>query len=175
MDYRENGGSFRAVDRGAQVRRAIQLYCVLYGCLGSVLAFAWFLSALFGRFVGEASRLTVVLSGFLLHALAACLTFQRYSRRWEPLVTLTSNRIRFAKVLFATGSLNFVGCFVIFGLAAQMKNQDLLGYTVYLVVSSLVLQNTIYIAIHWMVRPENIFPKWFIEMVTNPVGFFLYR
>ena len=55
-----------------------------------------------------------------------------------------------------------------------MKNQVLLGHMVYLILTSLVLQNTIYIAIHWLVRPENILPKWLIDMVTNPLGFFLH-
>jgi hypothetical protein len=156
------------------MRRAIQLYCVFYGCLGTVLAFIWFLSALFGRFVGEASSLTVVLGVFLLYGLAACLTFQSYSRRWEPFVTLTASRIRLAKAAFAIGTLNFVGCSAVFIWSAQTKNQTLTGKMVYLVLTSLVLQNAIYIAVHWLVRPETIFPKWFINFVTNPLGFFLH-
>ena len=155
------------------MRRAIQLYCVLYGCLGTILAFVWFLSALTGTFVGEQSSMTVVLSVFLPYGLAACFTFQRYSGRWTPFVSLTATRIRLAKVAFGISTLNFIACFVVFIWAAQMKNQTLAGNMVYLVLTSLVLQNAVYIAIHWLIRPENIFPKWFIDLVTNPLGFFL--
>ena len=156
------------------MRRAIQIYCALYGCLGSILAFAWFLSALLGKFDESVSQ-TVLIGLFLLHGLAACLSFQRYSRRWEPIVPLTVNRIRLATVAFAAGTLNFAGCSAVFIWAAEMKNQTLAGNMVYLVLTSLVLQNTIYIAIHWLIRPENIFPKRFIDLVTNPLGFFSYR
>jgi hypothetical protein len=155
------------------VRRAIQLYCVLYGCLGTVLAFIWFLSALFGKFIGAASSLAVVLTVFLTYGLAACLTFQRYSERWEPLVTPTANRIRLAKAVFAVGTLNFFACSAVFIWAAQTKHRILADNTVYLVLTSLVLQNAIYIAVHWLIRPENIFPEWFMNLVTNPLGFFL--
>lgn len=156
------------------MRRAIQTYCIVYGCLASALAFVWFLSALAGKFDEDVS-FTVVIGLFLLHGLAAFLSFQHYSRRWEPVIPLTPSRIRWAKVAFAAGTLNILGCFAIFIGVAEMKNQILAGGMVYLVFTSLVLQNTIYIAIHWLFRPENIFPKWFIELVTNPLSFLLYK
>lgn len=159
------------------MRRAIQMYCILYGCIGSILAFGWFLSALLGKF-DETVSFFVVLGLFLLHGLAACLTFQRNpirNRRWEPVVALTSSHIRLAKLVLTIGTLNFAACFVIFMVAAHMKDQVLLGKMIYLILTSLVLQNTIYIAVHWLIRPENIFPEWFIEVLINPLGFFLHR
>ena len=68
-----------------------------------------------------------------------------------------------AKVLFGLGTLNFLTWFLTLIIAGVTGHRTFQDRVVPLILTSLVLQNTIYIAVHWAIRPENLFSKGFIE------------
>lgn len=153
------------------MRRLIQLYSFWYGVIGSVLAFAWFALSLAGQPVLPKSWWTMEAIA-ILHGAAACFTFQPYVRPpWKPLISPSPVRVRVAKVLFGLGTLNFLAWFLTLIIAGETGHRTFQERVVPLILTSLVLQNTIYIAVHWAIRPENLFSRGFIEGVSNPLGF----
>jgi len=151
------------------LRRLIQLYGFWYGCIGSLCTFAWYVSALFGCALSPSDGWFVGL--FTLHCVAAMFTFQTQVRqKWQPFLSATRGQIRLARTLFSLATLNFLVCFGTFMIAANRGYQSLEDKTLPLILISFLLQNTVYIAIHWAYRPENLFPRSFIEAISNPLG-----
>ena len=60
-----------------------------------------------------------------------------------------------------------LGAFIVASLRGYHALQD---KTVPLILTSFLLQNTVYIALHWAFRPENLFSSSFIEALSNPLG-----
>jgi hypothetical protein len=155
------------------MRSLIRLYGFWYGCLGSLCALAWYGSALLGSFAFPRNWYLVEAVA-ALHGLGACITFQPHVRpAWEPLLSVTPGRIKLAKTLFGLATVNFIICFGIFLIAGKLGNKALEDRTVPLILTSFLLQNTVYIVFHWAFRPENLFPSSFIEVISNPLGSFL--
>jgi hypothetical protein len=155
------------------MRRLIRLYGFWYGCLGSLCAFACYVSALVGSFTFPRNW-WVVEAVAVLHGVGACFTFQpRVRPAWEPLLSVTPERIKLAKTLFGLATVNFMVCFGIFLIAGKLGNKALEDRTVPLILTSFLLQNTVYIAVHWAFRPENLFHSSFVEIISNPLGSFL--
>ncbi len=155
------------------MRKLIRLYGFWYGCLGSLCALAWYGSALAGSFAFP-SNWWIVEAVAVLHGGAACFTFQpRVRPAWGPLFTVTPRRVKLARMLFGLATLNFIVSFVMLLIAGKVEDQALLDKAVPIILTSFLLQNTVYIALHWAFRPENLFPGSLIEAVSNPLGLFL--
>lgn len=151
------------------MRKLIQLYGFWYGCLGALCCAAWYASTFLGYSAFPSFNWFLVF--FILHCFAATFTFQPHVRpAWQPLFSITRGRIRLAKTLFGLATLNFIICFGMLLIAVKLGNQALEDKTVRLILTSFLLQNTVYIAIHWAFRPANLFPGSFIEAVSNPLG-----
>jgi hypothetical protein len=152
------------------MRQLVRLYCFWYGCLGTCCALWWHIVALQGQFAFP-SNWWIVEAVFVLHALAAVCTFQRSLRHpWQPILIVTQSRIRLAKLLFSIATLNFILCLGAFIVASLGRYHALQDKTVPLILTSFLLQNTVYIALHWAFRPENLFSSSFIEALSNPLG-----
>jgi hypothetical protein len=152
------------------MRTLIQLYGFWYGCLASLCALAWYITALRGSF-SFPSNWEIVVAVFVLHGVAACFTFQPHVRpAWQPLLAVEPERIRIARILLGLATLNFAAWFGAFIIAGSHRNQLLGGRIAFLILTSFLLQNTVYIALHWAFRPENLFPNSFIEALSNPLG-----
>jgi hypothetical protein len=149
----------------------IRMFGFWYGCLGTVAAFAWHVAALLGYAVLPPNVLTVEMI-FAVHAVAAIFTFQRSAVRgpaWQPVLSVTPGRIRAAKIVLAVAAANFllyIGAFLFGEVRGDMTSTV---RTVPLIVTSFILLNTVYIAIHWAFRPENLFSRTFIATISNPV------
>ncbi len=155
------------------MRKLIRLFGFWYGCLGSLCVFAWYVSGLLGTFAFPGNW-GIVMTIATLHGVAACFTFQPHVRpAWEPLLPVTPERIKVAKALFGITTLNFIVCFGIFLIAGKLGNHPLEDKMVPLILTSFLLQNTVYIAVHWAFRPANLFPVSFIKGLSNPLGSFL--
>jgi hypothetical protein len=155
------------------MRRVIRFFGFWYGCLGSLCALAWYLSTLLGSFTFPRNW-GIVMTIAALHGVVACFTFQPKVRPpWQPLFSVTRERIRLARVLFGLATLNFIVCFGTLLIAGKLGNQTLEDKTVPLILTSFLLQNTVYIAVHWAFRPASLFRGSFIEAVSNPLGSFL--
>ena len=111
---------------------------------------------------------------FALHALAAIATFQR-GAHWPPLVSVTRERVVVAKSLLAIATLNFLGCLGWFFYGAYADNPDPSGLGAGLILASFLIQNCVYIALHWAFRPENLFSAAFIRGVSDPLSMILGR
>ena len=140
------------------MKRFVKHYAFCYGCIGATAFFACYICALTRRFdIGNyLENNQLVWSVLVLHAFAMLATFQP-GIKWEPVVAITEKRLHIAKVILGLAILNFfLGCF--------------LAKSASLTLTSLLLLNTIYIAIHWAFRPENLFPERFLAFITNPLG-----
>jgi len=89
---------------------------------------------------------------------------------WRPLLSVTRGRILAAKSLLAIATLNFVACIGGTFYAVHIRIQDPAGLGAGLILASVLLQNCIYIALHWAFRPENLFSVAFIRGITAPLS-----
>ena len=138
-------------------------FCFGYGVLASIFVFGWHVTGIPGYEVSISAFTFLILHGIIM-----MLTFHTRPGPpyWAPVFLVTSDRIRFARMLlFAAGS-NFVVWFVVLAFlnrSASVRTLDAL-------LSSLFLLNTIYIAIHWA-RPENLFLPSTLVFLSNPIHY----
>jgi hypothetical protein len=153
------------------MKKLTRLYCFWYGCLGTLCALAWYITAVIDR-ASIPDEVWIVEAVFGLHALAAIATFQRtaMSPAWQPVLTVTPQRVRLAIILFYLSALNFLICIVVSIYAAANGNISLRDRGVALILTSFLMLNTVYIAIHWAFRPENLFSSSFLRFIANPFG-----
>jgi O-antigen/teichoic acid export membrane protein len=153
------------------MKTLIKFYAFWYGCLGSLFVFVWYIAAIRGHATMPDS-VWIVEAVFVLHAAAALATFQRTSTRpaWQPVLDVTPARIRLARTLFALSIVNFLVCLGVFLYAEYRGNEALGNAGVALILTSFLLLNTVYIAIHWAFRPENLFSSSFLRVIANPLG-----
>lgn len=153
------------------MKNLIRFYAFCYGCLGTLLAFAWYIAAILG-YARIPTNVWIVEAVFALHALAALATFQRTSMRpaWQPVLGVTPDRVRLARTLFNLSILNFLLCIGVCVYAVISGNAALRDKGVALILTSFLMLNTIYIAIHWALRPENLFSAYFLRVIANPLG-----
>jgi hypothetical protein len=153
-----------------KIKKLIQLYAFWYGCLGALSVSIWQAFVLLGHVALPQNWLWVELA-FSLHACAAMATFQR-GADWNPLLSVTPKRIVAAKALLILATLNFLFWFSWFLLGTYRGAQDVSGQAVALVLTSFLLQNTTYIAVHWAFRPENLLSPSFIRGISDPLSLF---
>jgi hypothetical protein len=156
------------------MKNLVRLYDFCYGCLATLCALAWYIAALLGRAMIP-NNIWIVEGVFVLHATAAILTFHRPSMRppWQPVLSVKPGRIRLAKTVFGLSIANFLVCMSVF-LVAVIRGSVASGNEgVALILTSFLLLNTIYIAIHWAFRPENLFSSAFLRAISNPLGLIL--
>jgi hypothetical protein len=153
------------------MKSLIRLYGFVYGSLGTLFALAWNVSVIRGH-VALPGNWSIVVAVFSLHVLAGIITFDRTHVRpaWQPVLPVTTAWIRFGKTLLGIGTAYFIGCLGVFIYAEIRGSLTLEDATVPLVLTSFLLQNTIYIAVHWAFRPENLFSGSFIRAFSNPLG-----
>ena len=158
------------------MKHLIRLFGFWYGCIGTLCALAWYLAAALGKAVLP-SNVWLIESLFGLHALAAIITFHRTPgrRAWAPMLRLTPVRIWIARILLALAAANFVICSAVFFVAASRQKPGVELGTLPLILASFVLLNTIYITVHWGFRPENLFPAYFLQAISNPLGLIWVR
>jgi hypothetical protein len=167
----EREGDNEWATRHKPMKNLVRLYSFWYGCFGALCSFAWYIAAI----LGHASMLPngwVVEAVFLLHAAAAVATFHRAPIRpaWSPILSVTPGRIRLARMFLGISTLNFIVCLGTLLVAAARGNPALENRAVPLILTSFLLQNTVYIAVHWAFRPENLFSASFIQTISNPLG-----
>jgi hypothetical protein len=114
---------------------------------------------------------------FLVHATAAILTFQRSFPRpgWTPLLTVNSTTISIARGLLGLSIVNFLIVFVTFLYAEFANHRPFAERIVPLILTSFILTNTIYIVIHWGLRPENVFTQGFLRGMASPFSLLKLR
>ena len=153
------------------MRNLVRLYSFWYGCVGAISCFVWYVDALLGQ-ISMPRSVWVVETVFLLHATAVMATFHRgaMGSPWQPVLAVTPGRVILAKTLVGISTLNFIVCLGTLLTAAMRGSVALVNRTVPLILTSFLLQNTVYIAVHWAFRPDNLFSAGFVEAISNPLG-----
>ena len=160
--------------REKAMKNFVRLYAFWYGCLGTALATIWHVLAILGR-AELPDNVIVVETIFALHSMAAIFTFYRSPlppRAWQPLFTVTRRRILIAKAILGCTVADFLLCLPAFLFASLRHDAIVQQRLLPLLLTSFVLSNTVYIAIHWAFRPENLFSRTFIAALSNPLGVF---
>jgi hypothetical protein len=151
------------------MKRLIALSCFGYGCVGSIVFLVWHFAALAGDPVLPKSVWTVE-AIFLLHGSAMLATFRRNPMRTliPPILGVTRKRQRLARFLLGSATLYFSVFLAIF-VWAELAGKSALGVRMTpLVLTSFAVLNTVYIALHWAFRPENILPARLLKIASNP-------
>jgi magnesium-transporting ATPase (P-type) len=153
------------------MKKLVALYCFGYGCVGSLAFLVWHLAALLGHPVLPTSVWTVE-AIFLLHGSAMLATFRPnlMGVPTEPVLAVTRKRRLLARLLLGLVTLYFVVFLTIF-VWAELKGDSSLGVgMIPLLLTSFALLNTVYIALHWAFRPENILPERLLRIASNPAS-----
>ena len=155
------------------MRGVIRFCGFWYGCLGMIGALAWYIAAILGCAILP-RNVWIVESLFGIHGVVMIFTFQRspVRRPWHPMLSVTPIRIRMARLLLGVVATNFSFCLGLFLFAALRRDLALANRAVPLIVTSFLLLNTIYIAIHWAFRPKNLFSPSWLRIISNPLGLF---
>jgi hypothetical protein len=156
------------------MRRILQLYAFWCSCLGAVGTGIWYISALLGS--APVLNSTLFLVFFVLLGVSACIAYHRnVDPEWQPMYVIKPGRIRFAKILLGFVAANFILCVCCFLIAAHQNNQNRIAKTLPLILTSLLLQCTVYLSLHWAFRPKNFLPVPFVEAISNPLVYLLHR
>jgi hypothetical protein len=152
--------------------RRIAWCCFAYGCLASLGALIWYVYALIGSATLPRSVWTAEIF-LILHGMVMVVTlYKRPSRAlWAPVLRLSPERIRSSRFVLLVGAANFLFCSSLVAYEGRHTSERVLS----MVLTSFVLLNTTYIAIHWAFRPENIFSKRFLAFISNPVVYLFFR
>lgn len=156
------------------MRMLKQVYCFyIYGCIGTIISTAQYVAALFDRY-WPPMNVWIVEILFIFHGAAYFFTFgdSHSNPKWKPIITINPLRIKIAKIVLILAAANYALPLV---LSLFLKYPIYGDKTPFLLLSSFILLNTIYIAIHWALRPENIFSAAFLRFMSNPLFFFLRR
>jgi hypothetical protein len=154
------------------MRTLVERYCFIYGCVASAGALVWYLAALAGR--AELPDSVWVAEGLaLIHGITMVITFHRrpYRSPWAPVLQITPKRIRTAKVVLGTAAANFLFCLVL----AISEHRTVSERALSMLLASIMLLNTVYVAIHWAFRPQNVFPRQFLDFMSSPLLYFFLR
>jgi hypothetical protein len=155
----------------------IAIVCFAAGCLGSALALVWYLAVLATRksiwpFPSDISEIESLLGiwGVIMFA-----TFYRNARPvWMPVIEVTSQRIKVARLLLACTLINvafwLLACVGFW--AVQLRGP--LPWIFCLLASGVTVLNSVYVLIHWALRPENLFSERFRRFADDPIVFLIF-
>ena len=154
-------------------KKVIQITCSLYGSVAFALV-VWFCCAcILPSAVPENPY--IVMSIWAIHGLVICLTLQRFVGRppyWSPIFVASERNIKRVR-LFLT--LCLTGCLVsvLFFIFAIMRENNLWeSKSIGCVLASMGMLSSAYTALHWAIRPENIFGETFLARIINPFSNF---
>ncbi len=152
------------------MKRMFQLYAVSFGCVGTIAAFVWHIAAILGYSVLP-SNLKVMLAILIPLSIAYLITLHRTPGyiAWAPLIVITAKRIRIARLVLASAAINFIAYVSILLIASHQKDMGLAARVIPMILTSMIMLGTIYVAIHWIVRPENIFSCNILRIISDPL------
>jgi len=153
------------------MRRRVATAMFVYGCLSSIISLVWLSAALLSVNI-HSIKLWLVESLFVFHGCVLVLTFHRNpgTVMWPPVLRITSQRTRAAKVILMLVAANvFVWLIAIFVLVVR-NEMPWAEWVLLPFLASCSLLSTVYIALHWGFRPENLFPRAFLKFAGNPFG-----
>jgi hypothetical protein len=155
----------------------IQRACFVYGCAMVAGSVVWLICV---RAYGLSDPFNpyIVMPFLAIHGVVVCITLQRFvgrSRYWTPVLKVSTKNLIWARctLTFSLGIL--VASILFFVYAVRSGNEWTELRSIECVVASMGVLSFSYIAVHWGLRPENIFGKVFIERLSNPLSWFSLR
>ena len=160
------------------MKTAVAIACFVVGALGSVLGLSWHLAVLFWhRPVWPLP--TGIGSIEALFASWGTVMFATFYRSpipiWKPILAVTCERIRNARLLLFCLLLNSVMWLLAVVCLFAFDIRDPLPWTFCALASSCALLNGLYIWIHWAFRPENLFTERFRRFADDPLVFTVFQ
>ncbi len=148
-----------------RIQHALFIYGLVGTLLGLVFQFFWVASQ--KALPGD---LTFWLTVFVIHAAVLCATFQIYPGRefWSPVVAPTRRNVRTARLLFLVAIVHLLFRFLDPVLAGRGNNPPAVWMVISL-IDGLFLLSSVYITIHWGLRPENLFSPPVLRFLSNPL------
>jgi hypothetical protein len=152
------------------MRKTLAILFFILGCVVAGFAVFWLIAAQFGILVVPRTPLEAV-AVFSIYAILMLATLDRsISDDWAPIFGITRSRI-----LFARGLLSLIGVFCFVEIAVAVIGRvlgctSLLGHAFLWVISSLLLLNGVYVALHWAYRPSNLFGSRISPALLDPLG-----
>jgi hypothetical protein len=154
------------------MKAGIAIVSFATACLASCLATVWYLAVLVARtpLWPFPSTMIGIEALFAVWGLTMFATFYSSSRPiWDPLLRVSSERVRAARLLLAitlmNGMLWFLVCLILWAVRAHGP----LPWAFCLLASAATLLNAVYIVVHWALRPENLFSERFLSFADNPL------
>jgi hypothetical protein len=151
------------------MKRVTAMVVFAYGSTATVVLVLCLIVALFGSAAQLEPSSRVLAAILAMHGTSGLLTFTRYVD-WEPLFALTEFRQKVARRSVWFAFAVFCALFVTFALAGAYKNQQWLERLTPVLALQAFLVQTLYIAVHWAFRPENVFPERLRQVLSNPFG-----
>lgn len=161
----------------ALMRIRIATCLFIYGLVGTMLGllfqFFWIepQEVLPGNF-------TFWMTVFVIHCGVLCATFQIYPSRgfWRPVVAPTRRNVRTARLLFFVAIAHLLFRFLAL-IAVGRESNPRVSTMILSFIDGLFLLSSVYITIHWALRPENLFSPPVLRFLSNPLwetGRFVY-
>jgi hypothetical protein len=140
----------------AMIRKVLSVYCFVFGCAFAVSSIVWPVMMLTrGETVMPGSRAMMAI--FVCWGIAMMETANYYSwRDWKPLVTVTPVRILAARGILVALSAT-LGIAVVMSVTARLQGHLPKDWVLMWMFSNLFTLNGSYIALHWALRPTNLF------------------
>jgi hypothetical protein len=159
------------------MKRAIAWACLIYGCIATIGSVVWLtLTCLGGALLPQAKQPAITLMS--IHAIVLCLTFQRFigvRPFWRPVCAPTAARLKWSRRCLLLCATAVVGITTLLVVALATRRFGLVetGFGVFL--ASFSLLSSVYIAIHWAFRPENIINAGVVRFFADPFSLFRPR
>jgi len=147
--------------------RIIERVLFAIACLGAALTLLWQILAFADRvfWPHDARVLTIcaVVVGCLL-----TLTFQRHplGDPWKPVLRVTRASLVAARAVL-TMTVILVAGFILFALVSGLLAWPSFEFSLFLVITGIPLLGFVYMALHWGLRPNNLFSDGFLGVVTD--------
>jgi hypothetical protein len=143
----------------------------VYGCLSSVAALVWLIVALISMNV-HGLKLWLIETLFIVHGCVLVLTFHRDLRTvlWPTVLQVTSKRTMAAKIILLLAIANVIAWLSSIFVLALQNGKPLAEWALSPFLASCALLSTVYVAMHWAFRPENLFPRGLMQFAANPFG-----
>jgi hypothetical protein len=153
------------------MKKRLAMWMFAYGCLGSMAATIW-LSLALAPIELHRPPLWLIESLFMVHGCALVLTFHRNPGTviWRPVLRVTSKRLKAAQLVLMLSAANVLAWLTSVFVLASQNNRQWAEWALSPFLASCSLLSTIYLALHWGYRPENLFPTWLLSFAANPIG-----
>lgn len=160
------------------MKRVIALSCLAAGALGSAFGLYWYLAVLIELHATWPfpTEIASIEGLFAIWGAVMLATFYRNPRPiWQPLLRLTGQRVKIARLLLMGLVLNSLVWVIALLSLLLFRVREPVPWVFCALASSCMLLNGCYVWIHWAFRPENLFTERFRRFADDPIVFTVFE